>query len=937
LSLEIYLLGQFKLTANNISIELPSRPAQSLLAYLALNAGAMLRREKLASVLWGETSETNARGYLRQALWRIRKSWESAALHSEDYFQINEISATFNPQSDYWLDADQILKPTQGRTLDELIQDISLYRGELLPGFYDEWVGFERDRFLSAYHQKMNNLLERLLQARRWDDVLKWAEQWIRLGYSPEPAYRALLKAHAGMGNSAMLPVTYQRCVEALNRELGVDPSIETIRLYEQLRRAEADVSRPPLSPIPKQTSLPAFLSPGRPQPQHIERATFVAREAELEQLDNNLNQALSGKGSVIFITGEAGSGKTSLVNEFTQRARARLPDLIVTGGNCNAHTGIGDPYLPFREILELLSGDVEARWLAGAITKDYAQFLWNLIPITTQALADFGPDLIDTFVSGASLIERAAAYSSTVMDSPIRLESLFKRNAQDSVIQRMRQDDLFIQYNKVLQAIARQAPLLLVLDDLQWADLGSISLLFHLGRNLPGNRILILGAYRPEEISMGRVGERHPLEPVTNELKRLFGEIEVNIDQAERRAFIDELLDSEPNRLGTQFRDRLYGLTSGHPLFTVELLRGMQERGDLVKDADNRWIEGISLDWETLPARVEAVIAERINRLDPALQSILRTASVEGELFTAEVVARVQSRDELEVLNRLSNDLDRMHYLIRAHSIQRMDGQLISSYRFRHTLVQKYLYNSLDEVERVHLHERVGNVLESLYAVQNRTAFISPQLARHFEEARIAEKAINYLQQSGDRALKVFAYREAVAHLVKGLALVASLPNRGEYAQLELALQLDLTLAWHLADGSATPGIERIAERALELCQQYGNTIQLCQLLSEVSVLYYVKGDLQNACTLGQRTLDLALQAGDPLLIALGNWCMGIFLFAGGDYPRSREHLERLLSFYDPGQHHYQFIALRGVDIGLSGMAYLACCLSAWVILSKH
>lgn len=110
MSLEIFLLGQFKLCANNLPIELPSRPAQSLLAYLVLNAGATLRREKLASLLWGEATESNARGYLRQALWRIRKSLESGSLAWENYLKLSDIDIYFDETAEYWLDADFILK-----------------------------------------------------------------------------------------------------------------------------------------------------------------------------------------------------------------------------------------------------------------------------------------------------------------------------------------------------------------------------------------------------------------------------------------------------------------------------------------------------------------------------------------------------------------------------------------------------------------------------------------------------------------------------------------------------------------------------------------------------------------------------------------------------------------------------------------------------------
>jgi DNA-binding SARP family transcriptional activator/tetratricopeptide (TPR) repeat protein len=927
MSLKIFVLGQFKMQANGLTLALPARSAQSLLAYLALNAGVTNRREKLASLLWPDASEPNARGYLRRALWQIHKCLEKGSLAWEDYLQISDISVAFNDQSDYWLDADLLLPRVEARSSKEIAEIVRLYQGELLPGFYDEWITVERERLQMAYHQKMNDLLERLIQERCWDDILYWGEQWIRLGFSPEPAYRALIKAYAGLGNLGMINITYQRCVEALNRDLGVDPSPETTRLFEHLRDGKLEKLASPPAVAVEHTSQPAFVLDKR-QPLNIERPLVVARDRELEQLDRLLDLALTGHGRVVFVTGEAGSGKTTLVNEFTRRARTTNVDLIVANGNCNAHTGIGDPYLPFREILELLTGDVEARWSAGAITREYAQFLWDLIPVTTQALLDSGPGLLDTFVPGTALFERVAAFVAGGLDSQSLQDRLLKRKNADSLVRNSHQSDLFIQYSKVLHAIALRAPLVLVLDDLQWADLGSISLLFHLGRYLAGNRILIVGAYRPEEIALGRDGERHPLETVVNELQRIFGDIQVTLDSVECHTFVEALLDSEPNRLGPQFREMLCGLTHGHPLFTIELLRGMQERGDLAKDEEGRWVESPALDWETLPARVEAVIAERIGRLNTLSQAALRTACVEGEVFTAEVVARVQGCQDTEILGRLSNELDRKHHLIHAHSIQRIDGQLLSSYRFRHILVQRYLYSSLNEVERVHLHDRVGNVLEQLYADQARTDMISPQLARHFQEARIIEKAIHYLQQAGERALQVYAYQEAIAHLEKGLALVATLPDPHKYAQQELSLQLAFSMAFNLAKGLVSPEMEKASIRALELGQKIGNITQLCQILSGLAIVYYVKGDHQPDLNYAEKVVELGQHVGDLLLIALGRWLVGIVLFAHGEYIDARHQLEQVVSFYKPQQHHREFVLLRGVDAGLSSLAYLACCL---------
>ncbi len=203
---------------------------------------------------------------------------------------------------------------------------------------------------------------------------------------------------------------------------------------------------------------------------------------------------------------------------------------------------------------------------------------------------------------------------------------------------------------------LAGQQPLLLLLDDLQWLDTASLNLLFHLGRRLGGSRILLLGAYRASEVT-----EAHPLAPVVAEFKRCRREIRLDLEQFDPlagRGFVDALLDTEANHLGEQFRERLFWHTKGHPLFTIELLHHLQERGQLIKDNLGRWMENAAFESGDLPVKVEAVINQRLSRLDPALQELLRVAAVEGEVFTAQVTAHVRQLDERLSLQQLSNYL---------------------------------------------------------------------------------------------------------------------------------------------------------------------------------------------------------------------------------------------------------------------------------------
>lgn len=519
--------------------------------------------------------------------------------------------------------------------------------------------------------------------------------------------------------------------------------------------------------------------------PEHV----FVARERELSQLQVFLDLALSGQGQVVFVTGEAGAGKTALITEFARRAQAEHDDLLVAIGDCNAQTGIGDPYLPFREVLGLLTGDVEGKLTQGAITEESASRLRDFLRVSGHVLVDLGPDLIDILVPGVGLATRAGTLVAGKVGWLDRLDDLLERKTSGAGGSGSDRSRIFEQSTNVLHALPAQQPLMLVLDDLHWSDASSIELLFHLGRRIGEARILMAGTYRPEDVALGRAGtstspgttpgqrRQHPLESVASEFKRYYGNIWVHLgraDEAEGRQFVNALVDAEPNRLGETFRRALFQHTGGHPLFTSELLRDMRERGDLVPDEEGLWVETPTLDWSMLPARVEGVIETRIGRLEDALREVLTVASVQGEDFTAEVVARVQAADARELVRRLSRELEKRHRLVGALGFQRLGARRLSLYRFRHNLFQKYLYNSLDEVERAYLHEDVGNVLEDLY--EGQLGEVAVQLAWHFEAAGMAEKALEYLSLAGERARALYAPREAVEHFTHAFDIAGRL-----------------------------------------------------------------------------------------------------------------------------------------------------------------
>jgi len=231
--LQIRLLGQFDVRVDGKRVTIPTRAAQSLLAYLALTAGTSHRREKLAGVFWPDTTDDNARKNLRQELWRIRKAISVPQPADSDYLIADEFTLKFNREAEYWLDVVQLERPDLD--LQALLANLSLYQGELLPGFYDEWITLERERVNAVFDARMEGLLEQLIAAERWIAVQEWGERWLTLSGVREPAYRALMLTSGVRGDMAKVASLYQRCTDELLEYLGVEPSAETRALYDGL------------------------------------------------------------------------------------------------------------------------------------------------------------------------------------------------------------------------------------------------------------------------------------------------------------------------------------------------------------------------------------------------------------------------------------------------------------------------------------------------------------------------------------------------------------------------------------------------------------------------------------------------------------------------------------------------------------------------------
>lgn len=940
-ALSISLLGSFEVGLEGHPITgFGTDKVRALLAYLAVEKGRPLRRETLAALLWPEGTERSARNSLRQALFQLRRAlgdregvpplllathdtvWLDPSRYRLDSFdfQAHLEAAEAHPHDD----------PIGCvNCAEQLAAAVELYRGDFLEGIslggsesLQDWALFKQEELHRRALEALRRLVEHHSSRGSFERALRYAERQIALEPWREEAHRQVIRLLAITGQRSAALRQYEACRSLLAAELGVEPTDETTGLYESLRNAGADSCQDP-PPGPSGAPHP---SPPANGPPRTAFEAFVGRDRELAELHRHLRAALAGRGGVVFVTGEAGSGKSTLVAEFGRQAEETRRDLVVTDARCSAFTGPADSYRPFMQIFRGLVGDAEDRGLRGASCRRQAARLRALSPVVGEALLRVGAELVGTLLPRSSVARRAEALAPAGTPQRAELEALLRRSANRGRPATVQPAELHAEAAAALRAISHRCPLILVLDDLHWADPGSLHLLADLGRELAGCRILVVGMYRAEEVTEGSDGPRHPLRPVINELRRALGEIRVDLNEADGAGFVEELLRSEPNALGEKFSRGLLHCTDGHALFTVELLRDLRERGELRLNGEGRWVASEGLRWEELPARVEAVIAERLDRLPRQWQMLLKSASVQGEEFVAGVAARVEGLDEAEAIRALSGPLFREHRLLRPSSVAWENGRRLSLYRFRHHLFQSYLYRQLDQAERALLHEATGSALEELYG--SGTEARAAEMARHFEAAGLLNRAVGFLRQAAARATRLCAWEEGIAHLSQALSLLGRLPDTPERLEQELAVQLALGAMMSGDQGWGSPERAAACERAYELCRDAGadQEVRSLYLLSDLG---RVRGRLRASRETGERMLALARREMAPDQLVLAHYTLGETLYQLGELVLARHHLDEAVRIFKP-EHRSSLFDITGVDLAAAALTW-----SAWNLLS--
>ncbi|MBX6364279.1 MAG: AAA family ATPase, partial [Gemmatimonadetes bacterium] len=433
--------------------------------------------------------------------------------------------------------------------------------------------------------------------------------------------------------------------------------------------------------------------------------SVFVGRARELEFLGRALDRAVAGQGGVVLVKGEAGAGKSSLIQQFLLEATTRLPALRVLVGECSEQYGAAEPYQPFVEAFRALVHAAEHDAPAGKrrlrdLAKQVAPYWLQVIPVAG--------DLIAAAAQTATELRRTWGGGGTT--------------AAPS------EETLFFQYTELVLAVAAEQPILLFIDDLHWADPASVSLLAHLGRKIADQRVLILGTYRETDVAVAA----HPLQKAKLELERYRVATEIALaplDASELAAFVREELGApaEPELL--RWLSERAGST---PLFFGELLRWLVGQG-LVQERGGRWAlvrvpEGIEI-----PRTAEAIIEKRLTRLAPELYRIVEYASVFGAEFDSVSLAKLLGMDELELEEALEV-LARKHQLIRLEDTQELPtGDFASIYEFSHSLVQHAVHKTVQGKRRILLHRKVAEILEATYGADTRG--VAGRLAFHCDE----------------------------------------------------------------------------------------------------------------------------------------------------------------------------------------------------------
>jgi DNA-binding winged helix-turn-helix (wHTH) protein/tetratricopeptide (TPR) repeat protein len=608
----------------------------------------------------------------------------------------------------------------------------------------------------------------------------------------------------------------------------------------------------------------------------------LVGRDAELARLHEHLTQVAAGERHFVFVTGEAGIGKTRVVDAFlAQVAETGAAD--IARGLCIEYHGSGEPYLPVLDAIGRLCRGTRAHH-------------------TLAVLGQYAPTW---------LVEMPGIASPKAPEAP---QPLLLGATRDRMLREMA---------NALEAMAADLPLVLVLEDLHWSDHATLDLIAWLARRREPARLLLVGTYRPVDV----IARAHPLRAVAGELSLHGLSKEIPLELLSEEDVASYLALRLPGgRVSETLARVIYQRTDGNPLFLVATVDALAQQGWLAVSGA-RWQirSGAEAAAARVPPSLREMVEQLFDGLNPEQQQILQSACVVGPEFSAAAAAAGNDGELRIVEDRCAELARRGQFLVAAGIEAWPDGTIAGRYRFVHALYQHVVYEQLSPGRRAQLHRLIGARVEVGYREQ--AGERAAELARHFRQGRDAPRAVAYLRQAGDNALQRLAYHESSAHLLQALELLQDLPSTPERDRDELALRIALGPLLMTLRGFASPEVGQTYTRARVLCQDLGERALLIRATWGLAVNYVNRGLPRHAHTIAEELRQLIQdEPGTPLLL-LAHVALGLALYYLGERPLAREHFRQGIAAYSPEQH--RLLALYG---GLQDLRVTCLNYEAWV-----
>jgi class 3 adenylate cyclase/tetratricopeptide (TPR) repeat protein len=576
----------------------------------------------------------------------------------------------------------------------------------------------------------------------------------------------------------------------------------------------------------------------------------LVGRDQDIGLLLERWAQVKEGVGQVVLLSGEAGIGKSRLVQVMTEQV-ATEPQAWLTPCQCSPYHQHSALY-PMIDLLERVVLRFERE-------ESPQQKLRKLEGLVVQ----YGLPLAEAVPSLAALL--SLPLTADYAPLPVSPEQ-------------QKQQTLHALLTMLLRNAAQQ-PVLFVMEDMHWIDPTTLEFLNLLVDQGPTARILALFTFRPD-FSPPWTGRSHLTQVTVHRLPR-HQAVEVIRQVAQGKTLPPEVIE------------QIVAKTDGVPLFVEELTKMVLE-SELLQEREERYELTGPLPPLAIPATLHDSLMARLDRLT-TVKGLAQLGATLGREFSYELFQAVSLWDEETVRRGL-------HQLVEAEFLYQRGLAPQATYRFKHALIQDAAYQSLLRSTRQQYHQCIAQVVEARFPEHCET---QPELlAHHYTEAGMLAQAIPYWQRAGQRAIERSANVEAVAHLTKGLELLATLPDTPERAQQELVMQTTLGPALMTIKGFATPEVERVYTRARALCRQVGETPQLFPVLWGLWLFYEVGGEVQTARELAEQLLSLAQRQQDPALLLSAYRAMGQTVYWQGELAQARAYLEQGIALYNPQRH---------------------------------